>query len=362
MISKSFDSFFSLLLLPALLLFLFPVGCAEFVRTIPDGCSVENIKESSLLDVAHVRAYRTSRILFSQQERLHRDPAGELFSPGSILSVVLAGRQSGQPQPLTLLDRDQFPFHPMGIDAYREGRDTYLLVINYAMRENVVIEKFRVEETSLHFLERYRSPLLNHPVDLVSTAPGEFVVTNYGSPSSFSALPSSLLASPSLLHYKNGRFHVALRGAPGLAGVTYDPALKRLYVASHREKGIYTLDWEKPLAEDKVGDLRKQSPSPLRFLSLDSAPAFLSLESKETLLVGSSPLLAFLLKPKYHPSPRASSEIYRVDAKTGEVNRLLGDDGTLVSGLLSVVAVNNYLYGGQLLGEGWVTCWRGGEE
>lgn len=99
--------------------------------------------------------------------------------PGDIFTVNLKSRQvkklprSGEPPAVF--------FAPHGIDIFRNGKDTYLYVVNHGAEMNdndqsVLI--YKIDGDKLDFVVQVRDELINSPNDLTVTETGSFYVTN----------------------------------------------------------------------------------------------------------------------------------------------------------------------------------------
>lgn len=286
------------------------------------------------------------RLIVSSQERRKRDPNGEAMMPGQIFSVPL---DTSIPEILTLKNRDELPFHPHGISLIRQGTESTLYVINHMMSMNHVIEVFTLKEKELIFKTRIRHPLLIHPNDLVALPDGELYVTNDHGKTGVAGFFEDLFAAgwSNVVHLRKGNWEIAAEGMAFANGVQVNPKGDRLFVSGTRDGGIHV--YPREAATGKIGER-------LDFWNLKSGVDNLLWEDEYHIVTTGHPdMLAFLghLRSAESHSP---SEIFRIQAVTGEFERIMANEGTLIDAASTAVIWNGRLYVSQVFDPEVVHC------
>ena len=322
-------------------------GCASFsIRALDDCVRLRGLPgpEDMVLDTADSRR---PRLLVSSQDRRQHDPMGEVLEPGHIYAVDLTGALA--PMELPFAERDDYPFHPHGMDLVDVNGGQLLYVINHAVKNTHSIEVFRVEREQLVFMNRLWTEALVSPNDLVALPDGQLYVSNDHLYKGFAALLGNALSfgwsNVVRFNVESGRWIVAADGISFANGVEVRD--NRLYVAATIDEGIYVYDRD-PLSGSIGG--------PINFIEVGSGVDNLIWEDEEHLLTAAHPdLFAFLdhLESAENPSP---SEVYRVNVRTGAVERIFSDDGRLISASSTAIRFENRLYVSQVFEPEILSC------
>ena len=323
------------------------LGCASFtIRALDDCVRLGGLPgpEDMVLDASD---NRHPRLLVSSQDRRQHDPMGEMLEPGHIYSVDLTNNLA--PIALPFVERDDYPFHPHGLDLVEVNGGQLLYVINHALKNTHSIEVFRVEREQLVFVNRFWTDALISPNDLVALPDGQIYVSNDHLYKGVAALFGDALSfgwsNVVRFHVETGRWIVAADGISLANGV--EVRENRLYVAATIDEGIYVYDRD-PLSGSIGG--------PIDFIDVGSGVDNLIWEDEDHLLVAAHPdLFAFLdhLESAENPSP---SEVYRVNVRTGNVERVFSDDGRLISASSTAISLENRLYVSQVFEPEIVSC------
>ncbi len=296
-------------------------------------------------------AAKPPRIFVSSQDRRDLDPNGEFVRQGRIFQLSVSRDTAPVPQPLPFADRDGLPFHPHGIAYAVLGGVPYLYVINHAMRRNHLIEVFAVKPTELKLIRRLRSPLLTSPNDLTVLPNGNIYVTNdHGTTSGFTRFLEDLFARPwgnvVMFEASTNSWRIAAEKFAFPNGVAASPSGSRLYVASTRDRAVFTL----PIAPN--GDLGSSQT----LISLPAGPDNLLWEKPGILNVAAhTSVTAFYshMQNRERPSP---SEVFRIDVEKASADRIYSNDGSQISASSTALVTSGSLLIGQVFEPFLLNC------
>lgn len=334
-----------------LFLFLFLCGgCGSFTLIELNNCAtVIGLPgpEDMALDVS---GGRTPRLIVSLQERRKYNPGGEFLEPGSIVMVPLENGYPGTPRKFNVLNRDDFPFHPHGIDLVETRSGLLLYVINHALQTNHSIEVFRVDADNLVFLNRLRSSYLVHPNDLVALADGQLYVSN-------DSLQTGLLLNMFGNFFSLGwsnvvRYDPFTRSwAIAVSGLNFANGVEvredRLYVAATIDEGIH---------EYRRDPVTGQVFEKVNYYDVNSGVDNLTWADDTHLLVAAHPDIYAFLDHVEDAESHSPSEVYRVDVFSGKIDRVFADDGALIDASSTAIQWNNRLYISQVFDPELLHC------
>jgi hypothetical protein len=335
----------------ALLLLSMIPGCGSFpLRSLPDCRNASGLPgpEDFALDTTSGRG-RRPRLLVSSQDRRQRDPNGEMMEAGAIYAVPLDGGDALVPEAMKFEGRDDYPFHPHGLDLVQTPTGLLLYVINHPLMTTHCIEIFRVESNRLVFINRLYSGLVSHPNDLVALPDGQLYVSNdrLGSGTLADLCDLLVLGCGNVVHYSPAenlwRIVVAdISFANGLA-VRDD----RLYVAATRDKGIHVYR-----RDPFTGAVYER----VAFWDVDSGVDNLMWENETTLNTAGHPDIFAFLDHASDPAARAPAEVFRIDVTSGTSTRIFADDGTIIDAPSTALVHDGRLYISQVFDPEVVSC------
>ncbi len=270
------------------------------------------------------------RLLISSQERTERDPAGELMRRGAIFAVGIARSGFGPATELRLEGRDDFPFHPMGLDLASGGGGARLYVVNRALSDVFAIEVFRVERDRLRFETRLRSPLLTAPRDVAATGDGAFYVINNSE--SLALVRWMAPGANNVTRFeRDGASRIVFR-APSPASLRVRAGELQLASAGNRVES-FALNEGEPV--ERLG-----------YAEFPGRVAGLNAESESSLLVS----------VQTGGYDAGASAVYRTGADLSNVELLFTDEGALLSGASTAVVHMGRLYAGGPYESGPLSC------
>jgi hypothetical protein len=270
------------------------------------------------------------RILISSQERTERDPAGELMRRGAIFAVGLARNGFGPAAELRLEGRDDFPFHPLGLDLGSGGGAVRLYVINQALSDVFTIEVFRVERDRLRFETRLRSSLLTAPRDVAATGDGALYVINNSE-------------SLALLRWMApGANNVVRFERDGSSRIVF-------HAAAPTSLRVRAGEFLLASAGDRVESFALADGEPAERLGYAGFPGRVSGLNAET----DSSLLVSVQTGGYDSG---ASAVFRTNADLSDSQLLFTDEGALLSGISTAVVHMGRLYAGGPFESGPLSC------
>lgn len=252
---------------------------------------------------------------------------------------VLNADSSGMPRRMA----NNYPgeFHPHGISFLREDTITYLFVINHNSTGNFV-ESFRIQGDSLIYLHSYSHLSMCCPNDLVAVTPEQFYVTNdHGTKGGFKRTMEDYGRLPysSVLYFDGGNVTTAVDGLRYGNGININADGSKVYVATTTGRTLFTYDRDKISGQlTEVGKINLKT-------GLDN----IDIDADGSLWIAAHPkLLAFVSHAK-DSTKKSPSQVIRLVPKPGneyQVDELLMDDGTILSGSSIAVRYKNQLFVG----------------
>lgn len=277
------------------------------------------------------------RLIFSSQDRRAKDENNENKYQGNIYYLKT---NNGEIKKLTIVDRDDYPFHPHGIDYIKKGNTGFLYVVNHALSDQHSIEKFRVAKKKLHFVKRYRSDLLIHPNDLVATQEGFVYITNDRKYTSFIGYLGDLFrfawSNVVVLDTKTGVFEVVAEGIAYANGIAVDQ--NHLYVAGLRDDSIHVYNRDRTTG--KVFGKASQ-------IYIGSGVDNLLWERNGVLNVAAHPDIFAFIDHVESDKNHSPSEVYRIILDFNgkhKVERIFADDGKLIDASSTGLVLKKKLY------------------
>lgn len=315
-------------------------GCSSFTpRALPDCQTVAGIPgpEDFALDPTSSRG-RVPRLLVSSQERREKDPNGEMLRPGAIFALNLRGSGAMVPEKMPMIGRDDYPFHPHGIDLVQAPTGLLLYVVNHALTDAHCIEIFRVEKSRLVFLNRLHSSLLIHPNDLTALPDGQIYISNdTNRPGSFTGDLCNFLGfgCSSVTHYSplENIWRIVVEDISLANGVAVRN--DRLYVAATLDEGIHVYN-----RDAITGAIYEK----LAFWEIGSGVDNLLWENDTTLNVAAHPDIFAFLDHVDDSLSHSPGDVYRVDITTGQSTQIWADDGTGLDAPASGLVYEGRLY------------------
>ncbi|MEQ9365577.1 MAG: hypothetical protein RIF32_15125 [Leptospirales bacterium] len=319
--------------------FFFFSACSTFTpRSLPDCQTVIGVPgpEDFALDPTTGRG-RHPRLLVSSQNRRLMDPNGEMLRPGAIFAMNLEGPGAMTPETMPFEGRDDYPFHPHGIDLVQAPTGLLLYVINHALTDTHCVEVFRVEGDKLVFLKRLHSSLLIHPNDLTALPDGQLYISNDRAGQGLAAnlCDFFVLGCGSVTHYSPAEnlWRVVAEDISFANGVAVKD--DRLYVAGTRDEGIHVYR-----RDPFTGAIFEKTA----FWDLDSGVDNLMWENETTLNVAAHPDIFAFLDHANDENEHAPGDVYRVDITTGQATQIFADDGRQMDAPATALVYNNRLY------------------
>ncbi len=325
----------SLALLPSVTL----ANCSSFTpRSLPDCQTVIGIPgpEDFALDPTTGRG-RRPRLLISSQDRRLTDPNGEMLRPGAIFALNLEGPGAMTPEILPFEGRDDYPFHPHGIDLVQAPTGLLLYVINHALTDTHCIEVFRIERNKLVFLNRLHSSLIIHPNDLAALPDGQLYISNDRTGSGVTAALCDFFAlgCGSVTHYSPAEniWRIVAEGISFANGVAVRD--DRLFVAGTMDKGVHVFRRD-PI----TGAVFER----IAFWDVGSGVDNLMWENETTLNVAAHPDIFAFLDHAGDENAHSPGDAYRIDITTGQATQFYADDGTQMDASATALIYNNRMY------------------
>lgn len=314
-------------------------ACSSFTpRPLPDCQTAIGIPgpEDFALDPTSGRG-RKPRLLISSQDRRLRDPNGEMLQAGAIFALPLKGPGAMVPEVLPFQGRDDYPFHPHGIDLVQAPTGLLLYVINHALNDTHCIEVFRVEKKKLVFLNRLHSSLIIHPNDLTALPDGQLYISNDRTGSGLTANLCDFfkLGCGSVTHFSPAEnlWRIVAEDISFANGVAVRD--DRLYVAGSRDMGIHVYRRD-PLS----GAVFER----VAFWEVGSGVDNLMWENEITLNTAAHPDIFAFLDHASDPDAHSPGDVYRVDITTGQATQIFADDGRIMDAPATALVYNGRLY------------------
>lgn len=270
------------------------------------------------------------RLLISSQERTERDPLGELMRSGAIYAVGISRSGFGPAAKLRFEGRDDFPFHPMGVDLVAGGGAVRLYVVNRALSDVFAIEVFRVERDRLRFEMRLRSPLLTAPRDVAASPDGAvYVINNSESLALFRWMAPG--ANNVVRIERDGSARVVFHAA---APTSLRVRAGELHIASaHNRVETFALADGLPVERSGYAEF----PGRVSGLNADTDSSFLA-----SVQLGGY--------------DSGASAVYRSSADLASAELLFTDEGGLLNGASAAIAHMGRLYAGGPYESGPLSC------
>ncbi|MBE7440062.1 MAG: hypothetical protein HS115_16545 [Spirochaetales bacterium] len=282
-----------------------------------------------------------NRILVSAQERRSHTPSGDFMERGDIFRLI--GNGFDRALPMRITGRDDFPFHPTGIALIESGRPV-LLVLNRAIKQMTVVEKYLVKRRELEFFGRIHSPLFLRSEHIAAVSENEFYVTNTIASSSGLRLLGWItgIEFQEIVYYLNGETIIA--SSPGnFTGIALSPDLQVLYAG--RKNGQLTM-----FRRDS-GTLQKQNE-----FSIGGTLQGLHSERSGTILVSSvNSRMKFFLH-RQSGGFTAPSRIWRLDPSSGQKELVYADNARVASGVTDAIHLSGRLVLAQAYRTASVAC------
>lgn len=282
-------------------------------------------------DMALDLSQRTQpRLLISSQDRNERDPLGELMAPGAIFAVGISRSGFGPAAKLRLEGRDDFPFHPMGVDLVASGGAVRLYVVNQALSDVFAIEVFRVERDRLRFESRLRSPLLTAPRDVAATGDGAIYVINNSE-------------SPALLRWMSPDANNVVR-------IERDGSSRAVFhAAAPTSLRVRAGELQIASAHNRVESYGLLDGVPVDRMGYAEFPGRVSGLNAET-------DASLLVSVQIGGDDVGASAIYRASADLANAELLFTDEGGLLNGVSAAIAHLGRLYAGGPYENGLLSC------
>lgn len=334
----------------AVLAFVSLAACQTTAALKPVSCQVETGipgPEDFALDA---RATGGPRLIVSSQQRRGASVDGIMPFDGALFAVPLHQGRLGEAQRLSISNRDDVAFHPVGIDLRVQADGSRrLYVANRLVPGRSVVEIYELRALQLIFRQRLASPLLVSANDLVALDDDALYVSNDFLGPSWRMPFDVLFGLPSgnIVAYRDGHWSQAVSGIAYANGLILSPAQDHLYVAAMRGGGV--LDFLRDPATGALGDAPK-------LLKVPGGVDNLQWEDGHWLNLTSHQDLLGIAESLNDPSRRVASHAYRLDVRSGALQILFADDGQQVSIASTAWRVGDRLILGQLIEDGLVSC------
>ncbi len=140
-------------------------GCHSIPEKSPKNC-VSYTDIPAVLDMKAYGEGRWSRLLIAAQNTTRTDPSDEWMEQGSIYFKYLEDLSENSLHKFSIAGRDELPFHPMKLSAFRKGKHEYMVVLNRPIKGLYVIEYFEMKAASLTFTNRIRNSKFGYIKDI----------------------------------------------------------------------------------------------------------------------------------------------------------------------------------------------------
>ncbi|MCB1168230.1 MAG: hypothetical protein KDK33_18890 [Leptospiraceae bacterium] len=312
-----------------------PLSSCQEIRGIPGPADMALDERSS---------FGGDRLIVASQERRSHDPEGEYLSGGAIYFVPLSGRNRFQAIRFSFNGRDEYPFHPEGLDLISSGGSKYLYVVNYARMQQPAVELFRVDRDTLVFMGRYRNSAIQAPSDIVGLGVDQFYLLNGRSDNALVRMGRGLLfqGSGNLYYVDQYEATMVLRGLSSPSSLALSSDGTTLWIADGSSLKGYQRGAGSQL--DFIGSI-----------SLDGRPGRLSYRDGQIVTA----ILPGSWAMRSHASDSASkvsSTLIQADAGTGSVQLIYQDDGSEMSAANGAIRNGGKIYLGQVYDSFLLAC------
>lgn len=157
----------------------------------------------------------------SQDRRADQEPTGIVYSLDLNNHATL---------PVKMSRTLPMQFHPLGAYLYEEGGQQYLYVVNFGSKIARSIELFRIDGNTLTYLRSFTDPRMISPNAIFVLSLNDFYVTNY--------------IKHNVLHYKNGRWDIAVDHIPFANGINGDLNKHELLIVSTMNREMYLYHYD----------------------------------------------------------------------------------------------------------------------
>ncbi|MCB1140072.1 MAG: hypothetical protein KDK23_15025, partial [Leptospiraceae bacterium] len=231
--------------------------------------------------------------------------------------------------------RDEYPFHPEGMDVVDSGGAHFFIVANHARKDQHAIEVFRIERTTLTFLTRYRHQFFEYPVDIAALGSEEFYVLNRRSASGLEnvAMSSLFLGSGSLVYVNGNQFFRVLGSLKEPSALSLSPDQSRIWI--NLEGSSSTRVYQRGSGPEL---------EPVARLSLPSAPGRGAFLDSSRYLVTGIPSKWDLSRHESNASNLSSSQVFRLGTSDGSIAIAYQDQGQEISGAYGIAVRGNQIF------------------
>ncbi|MCB1170779.1 MAG: hypothetical protein KDK25_10610 [Leptospiraceae bacterium] len=312
------------------------IGCGQVQKVPLSRCAqLRGIPGPADLAVEQRSAFGGDRLIIASQARRGSDPEGEYLEQGRMLFVPLSGSNRNDVLEFSFSGRDEYPFHPEGMDVVDSGGSHFLIVANHARKDQHAIEVFRIERTSLNFITRYRHEFFEYPVDVVALGSEEFYVLNRRSASGLQniAMSSVFLGSGSLVYVNGNQFFRVLSNLKDPSSISLSPDQSKIWinVAGSSSIRIYQ--------RGSGPDLQ-----PVASVGLPSTPGRGAFLDSSRYLVTGIPSGWDLSRHESNPANLASSQVFSLATSNGSLALAYQDQGEEISGAYGIAVRSNQLF------------------
>ena len=246
-------------------------------------------------------------------------------------------------------------FKPHGLSLVRVDEVLYVHVVNHAGDEGSTVEQFRFEAGRLHHLATVAGDALISPNDVAAVDALRFYVTNdHGTRSGLSQLFENLLGLRfgTVAYFDGEKFVTALEGQSMANGIALTADQSRLLVAE-TIAGTVTSYRRDP----ETGEL-----SDAAYVPFQTAPDNLDVAADGSVWTVGHPRLFDFLAHARNAEALSPTDVYRIDYASGvfgisaDVERVLMDDGRLLSGGSVAVVRGDQMLVGNVFEPGILRC------
>lgn len=205
--------------------FVFLSACTTPVIKVQNGC--ETLDGIPPVQDIHFekgeKKDKKGRLIMAVQNRGVIDSRDEYMSQGAIFFMYVAGSYESEFHQFNLKNRDEYPFHPVRIHSLRSGRNSYLIVINRALRDVYALEVYSMTNADLTFLYRVKGNEFRLLSDVYVSDSGEILLLAKksgitGALMSLAGLNTTLLYRLELVNASKNETYLRIAGKVSLSG------------------------------------------------------------------------------------------------------------------------------------------------